>query len=64
MFESNEELKKHFEKFKDMENEKLFKSQLLLNHATSVMESIDTTVTELDDAEKTHTKLKKTRFRA
>ena len=59
MFESNEDLKKYFEKFKNMPNETLFKSQLLLNHATTVMESIDTFVTELDDAEKTHQALKK-----
>jgi hypothetical protein len=59
LFESNQDLKKYFEKFKDMDNESLFKSQALINHATSVMESIDTTVTELDDADKTHNRLKK-----
>lgn len=59
MFESNQDLKKYFEKFKDMSNDTLFRSQLLLNHATTVMESIDTFATELEDAEKTHQKIKK-----
>jgi hemoglobin-like flavoprotein len=59
MFESNEELKKYFEKLKDKDNATLLKSQILLDHATVVMEAIDTTVTELDDAEKTHNNLKK-----
>ena len=59
MFESNQDLKKYFEKFKDMSNDALFRSQLLLNHATTVMESIDTFATELEDAEKTHQKIKK-----
>ena len=42
-----------------MNNEQLLRSQVLLNHATVVMEAIDTAITEIDDAEKTHTKLKK-----
>ena len=42
-----------------MENSVLMKSQVLENHATIVMEAIDTAITEIDDAEKTHTKLKK-----
>ena len=59
MFEANEDLKKYFDKFKNLNSEQLLKSTALLNHATAVMESIDTTVTELDDAEKTHQRLKK-----
>jgi hemoglobin-like flavoprotein len=59
MFSSNEELKQYFEKLKDKDNAVLIKSQILLDHATVVMEAIDTTVTELDDAEKTHANLKK-----
>ena len=53
MFESKPELKNYFEKFKNMSLEILYKSDALLNHATNVMEAIDTAVTELDDAEKT-----------
>ena len=49
----------NFEKFKNMSIEVLIKSDALLNHATNVMEAIDTAITELDDAEKTHLKLKK-----
>jgi len=59
MFEAKPELKNYFEKFKNMSLEVLYKSDALLNHATNVMETIDTTVTELDDAEKTHQNLKK-----
>ncbi len=59
MFEANEDHKKHFEKFKNLNNETLAKSTALLNHATVVMESLDQSVMELDDAEKTHLRLKK-----
>ena len=59
MFENKPDLKNYFEKFKNMSIEVLIKSDALLNHATNVMEAIDTAVTELDDAEKTHQKLKK-----
>ena len=59
LFESNVEFKNYFEKFKNMENAVLIKSQVLENHATIVMETIDTAITEIDDAEKTHTKLKR-----
>lgn len=59
MFEANPDLKKYFEKFKDMSNEQLFKSTVLIDHATSVMEFLDIIVTELDDAEKTHQNIKK-----
>lgn len=59
MFEAKSDLKNYFEKFKNMSNEVLFKSDALLNFATKVMEEIDLIVTELDDAEKTHLKLKK-----
>ncbi len=59
MFEANSDMKNYFEKFKDKENVALMKSQILIDHATNVMEQIDTTVTELDDAEKTHTRLKR-----
>lgn len=59
MFEANPEMKNYFEKFKDMDNERLFKSQLLQDHASATMEMIDQLVTELDDADKTHAKIKK-----
>jgi hypothetical protein len=59
MFETKPDLKDYFGKFKNMSIEVLIKSDALLNHATNVMEAIDTAVTELDDAEKTHQKLKK-----
>lgn len=59
MFESKPETKKYFEKFKDMSNELLFKSNKFIDHANSVMESFDTIVTELDDADKTHQNIKK-----
>lgn len=59
MFEANPDMKKYFEKFKDMDNARLFKSTILQDHANVVMEMIDTFVTELDDAEKTHAKIKK-----
>ena len=42
-----------------MDNATLAKSTVLENHATVVMEAIDTAITEIDDAEKTHQKLKK-----
>ena len=42
-----------------MDNATLMKSQMLENHATIVMEAIDTAILEIDDAEKTHQKLKK-----
>ena len=42
-----------------MDNATLFKSDALIEHATVVMEMFDVTVTELDDADKTHAKLKK-----
>lgn len=59
MFEAKPDLKNYFEKFKNISNEVLYKSDALLNHATNVMEAIDTAVMELDDADKTHQKLKK-----
>lgn len=59
LFEANPEFKSYFEKFKHLENAVLIKSQVLENHATAVMEAIDIAITEIDDAEKTHTKLKK-----
>lgn len=59
MFETNADVKKYFEKFKDMNNELLIKSTILIDHATAVMEMLDTYVTELDDAEKTHNNIKK-----
>lgn len=59
MFEANPEMKNYFEKFKGMDNEKLFKSTILQDHASLTMEMIDTFVTELDDADKTHAKIKK-----
>jgi hypothetical protein len=59
MFEKNEGLKKHFKKFENMDNATLFKSDALLEHATIVMEFLDVTVTELDNADSTHDKLKK-----
>jgi hypothetical protein len=59
MFEADENLKRHFEKFKDMNNATLFTSQALIDHATAVMEMLDITVTELDNADSTHNKLKK-----
>jgi len=59
LFETNPEIKNYFEKFKHIENAALLKNQILENHATAVMEAIDTAITEIDDAEKTHTKLKK-----
>ena len=59
MFEKNANMKRYFDKFKDMDNAVLFKSEILVEHATVVMEMIDTTVTELDNADQTHAKLKK-----
>jgi hemoglobin-like flavoprotein len=59
LFETNEDFKNYFEKFKNLNNEQLLRSQVLLNHATVVMEAIDTAITEIDDADKTHNKLKK-----
>ena len=50
---------KKFEKFKDIPNDKLYKSTLFLDYVTMVMESMDTIVTELDDADKTHQNIKK-----
>jgi hypothetical protein len=58
MFEKNEGLKQHFGKFKNMDNATLFKSDALLEHASNVMEFLDVTVTELDNADSTHDKLK------
>lgn len=59
MFEQNEGLKQYFEKFKNVDNATLFKSDALKEHATAVMEWLDTIVTELDNADQTHAKLKK-----
>jgi len=59
MFESNKDMKNYFEKLKNMDNDKIAKSTVFIDHATNVMEALDTTVTELEDAEKTHAKLKK-----
>ena len=59
MFEAHPDMKNHFEKFKNADNERLFKSTALQDHASAVMEMIDTFVTELDDADKTHAKIKK-----
>lgn len=59
MFEANPDMKNYFEKFKDMDNEKLFKSVALQDHANVTMEMIDTLVTELDNADATHAKIKK-----
>ena len=52
-------MKQYFDKFKNKENAALLKSQILIDHATVVMEAIDTSVTELDDADKTHENVKK-----
>ncbi len=59
MFEAKPETKSYFEKFKNMPNEALSKHDPFINLVTNVMELFDTAVTELDDAEKTHQKLKK-----
>ncbi len=59
MFEKNSDMKLYFEKFKGKENAALLKSEILIEHATVVMEAIDTSLTELDDAEKTHSNVKK-----
>lgn len=58
MFESCPDTKTYFEKFKDVSNELLSKKDPFVNLVTNVMEAMDTAVTELDDAEKTHQKLK------
>jgi hypothetical protein len=59
MFEANKDMKNYFEKLKNMDNDQIAKNTAFINHATNVMEALDTTVTELEDAEKTHAKLKK-----
>lgn len=59
MFESNKDMKNYFEKLKNLDNDQIAKNTAFINHATNVMEALDTTVTELEDAEKTHAKLKK-----
>lgn len=59
MFEACPDTKNYFEKFKSMSNDVLAKNEPFINFATNVMEALDTAITELDDAEKTHQKLKK-----
>ena len=59
MFEACPDTKNHFEKFKNMSNDQLSKYDPFINHVTNVMESLDLIVTELDDADKAHDKLKK-----
>lgn len=57
MFEAAPDTKNHFEKFKNFSNDVLSKNDPFINVATNAMEAMDTAVTELDDAEKTHQKL-------
>ena len=59
MFEANPATKNYFEKFKHLSNEALAKHDPFINHVANVMELFDAAVTELDEAEKTHQKLKK-----
>ena len=40
-----------------MDNSHLLKSQVLESHATVVMEAIDSAISDIDNAEKTHLKL-------
>jgi hypothetical protein len=42
-----------------MEIDKLFESKILTDHATAVMSEIDVTISEIDQAEVCHAKLKK-----
>lgn len=59
MFEACPPTKNYFEKFKSMSNEVLAKNEPFTIFAANVMEAFDTAITELDDPEKTHQKLKK-----
>ncbi len=54
LFETHEDLKGYFDKFKGKDNSQLANNQALHNHAVQVMELIDTVVTELEEAEKSH----------
>ena len=58
LFEANEDIKKHLNKFSELDNATLIKSELLVGHAHGVMAMIDETIIGLDDAELTHQKLK------
>lgn len=59
MFEASPDTKNYFEKFKHLSNEQLAKHEPFIDYATNLMESYDTAITDLDDADKTHQKLKK-----
>ena len=54
MFEKNPDTKNYFEKFKGKDNAALANNQALHNHAIHVMELIDTVITELEEADKSH----------
>ncbi|RNA29630.1 neuroglobin-like [Brachionus plicatilis] len=48
-----------YEKLKDIPRDRLYTSTPFLDYVTSVMETMDLHVTELDDAQKTHQNIKK-----
>jgi hemoglobin-like flavoprotein len=54
LFETDAALKNDFQKFKDKDNSALQNMTALHNHAMQVMEALDTVVTELEEADKTH----------
>ncbi|CAF1076673.1 unnamed protein product [Brachionus calyciflorus] len=58
LFETNPNYQTHYEKLKDISVERLYTSTAFLDHVNEFMENVDTHVTELDDAEKTHKNIK------
>ena len=59
LFAADQMILDHISKFKNMDNVSLLKSQVLQSHATVVMQAIDSTISGIDNAEKTHHKLRK-----
>ena len=57
MFETSPDTKAYFDKFKDIPNEVLAKKEPFKEFANNVFEFMDTCVTELDEADKTHKNL-------
>lgn len=59
LFNAHPDYLTQYEKFKDIPIERLYSNTVFLDYVTSVMETMDIHVTELDDAEKTHQNIKK-----
>ena len=59
MFTKNPEYKDHFPKLAKCTPENLLTSPQLITQANNVMEFFDLNITELDDADATHAKIKK-----